>query len=114
MGRQPGPDPGRAAAGAGRRAACAPAWPGRRGPGRHRPPAPSRRPHVSRRHRPHVPGPTPPAMSTRITDSVLYQHLWGTAESRAVLGEEGRLRGWLEVIVALARAQAAVGVIPSY
>ena len=52
-------------------------------------------------------------MSTRITDSVLYQHLWGTAESRAVLGEEGRLRGWLEVIVALARAQAAAGVIPA-
>lgn len=52
-------------------------------------------------------------MSTRITDSVLYQHLWGTAESRAVLGEEGRLRGWLEVIVALARAQAAFGVIPA-
>jgi adenylosuccinate lyase len=52
-------------------------------------------------------------MSTRITDSVLYRHLWGTAESRAVLGEEGRLGGWLEVIVALARAQAAAGVIPA-
>ncbi len=52
-------------------------------------------------------------MNTRITDSVLYQHLWGTAESRDVLGEEGRLRGWLEVIVALARAQAAAGVIPA-
>ena len=51
-------------------------------------------------------------MSTRITDSPLYQHLWGTAEARQVLGEEGRLHGWLEVIVALARAQAAVGVIP--
>jgi adenylosuccinate lyase len=43
----------------------------------------------------------------------LYQHLWGTAETRAVLGDEGRLRGWLEVIVALARAQAAAGVIPA-
>ena len=52
-------------------------------------------------------------MTTRITDSALYQHLWGTAESRAVLGEEGRLEGWLEVIVALARAQAAAGVIPA-
>ena len=51
--------------------------------------------------------------STRITDSVLYQHLWGTAESRAVFGEEGRLQGWLQVIVALARAQAAAGVIPA-
>ena len=40
-------------------------------------------------------------MTTRITDSALYQHLWGTAEARDVLGEEGRLQGWLEVIVAL-------------
>jgi adenylosuccinate lyase len=52
-------------------------------------------------------------MSSRITDSPFYQHLWGTAEARAVLGDEGRLRGWLEVIVALARAQAAAGVIPA-
>jgi adenylosuccinate lyase len=52
-------------------------------------------------------------MSTRITDSPFYQHLWGTAEARDVLGDEGRLRGWLEVIVALARAQAACGVIPA-
>jgi adenylosuccinate lyase len=52
-------------------------------------------------------------MTTRITDSALYQHLWGTTEARDVLGEEGRLQGWLEVIVALARAQAATGVIPA-
>ena len=52
-------------------------------------------------------------MTTRITDSAFYQHLWGTAEARDLLGEEGRLRGWLEVIVALAQAQAATGVIPA-
>src|SRR5215469_1299266 len=52
-------------------------------------------------------------MTTRITDSALYGHLWGTAEARAILGEEGRLRGWLEVLAALARAQAAAGVIPA-
>ena len=45
-------------------------------------------------------------MTDRITDSVLYRHLWGTDEARAVLGEEGRLAGWLEVITALARVQA--------
>ncbi len=50
--------------------------------------------------------------STRIADSALYGHLWGSAEARAILGEEGRLNGWLEVIAALARAQAAHGVIP--
>jgi len=52
-------------------------------------------------------------MTTRITDSAFYQHLWGTAEARDVLGEQGRLRGWLAVIVALARAQAATGMIPA-
>jgi adenylosuccinate lyase len=52
-------------------------------------------------------------MTTRITDSPFYQHLWGTDEARAVLGEDARLRGWLEVIAALARAQAAVGVLPA-
>jgi len=52
-------------------------------------------------------------MSTRITDSALYGHLWGTAETRAIFGEEGRLQGWLDVIAALARAQAAEGVIPA-
>lgn len=50
---------------------------------------------------------------TRIADSPMYRHLWGTAEARAVLGDEGRLRGWLEVVVALARAQAEAGVIPA-
>ena len=45
-------------------------------------------------------------MTGRITDSALYRHLWGTDEARAVLGEEGRLAGWLEVITALARVQA--------
>jgi adenylosuccinate lyase len=53
------------------------------------------------------------ALGTRITDSALYGHLWGTAEARAILGDEGRLRGWLAVIAALARAQAAEGVIPA-
>ena len=52
-------------------------------------------------------------MTDRITDSVLYRHLWGTDEARAVLGEEGRLAGWLEVITALARVQAEAGLIPA-
>ena len=51
-------------------------------------------------------------MTDRITDSALYRHLWGTDEARAVLGEEGRLAGWLEVIRALARVQAEAGLIP--
>jgi len=52
-------------------------------------------------------------MTDRIADSALYRHLWGTDEARTVLGEEGRLRGWLEVIVTLARVQAEAGLIPA-
>src|SRR5579875_2106635 len=52
-------------------------------------------------------------MTARITDSGMYGHLWGTAETRAIFGERARLQGWLDVIAALARAQAAEGVIPA-
>jgi adenylosuccinate lyase len=48
----------------------------------------------------------------RIADSAMYGHLWGTAAVRAVFDERGRLQGWLEVLAALARAQAAEGVVP--
>jgi adenylosuccinate lyase len=48
----------------------------------------------------------------RIADSQMYAHLWGTPAVRAVFDERGRLRGWLDVLAALARAQAAEGVIP--
>jgi adenylosuccinate lyase len=52
-------------------------------------------------------------MSTRITDSVFYAPLWGTAEIRGILDERARLQGWLDVLATLARAQAAEGVIPT-
>jgi adenylosuccinate lyase len=42
----------------------------------------------------------------------MYGHLWGTPAVRAVFEERGRLQGWLDVLAALARAQAAEGVIP--
>jgi len=51
-------------------------------------------------------------VSSRITDSLGYAHLWGTAEVRAVFDERARIQGWLDVIAALARAQAAEGLIP--
>ena len=57
---------------------------------------------------------TPPLPGTRVADSALYRHLWGTAEARAILGEEGRLAGWLQVLAAQARAQAAAGLIPAH
>ena len=49
---------------------------------------------------------------SRIADAGMYAHLWGTPESRALFGERSRLQGWLDVLAALARAQAAEGVVP--
>ena len=45
-------------------------------------------------------------------DSVVYGHLWGTPETRALFSDQGRTRIWLDVIVALAQEQAALGIIP--
>jgi adenylosuccinate lyase len=46
-------------------------------------------------------------------DSSIYGHLWATEASRAVFSEPARLDRWVEVIAALARAQARVGLIPA-
>jgi len=50
-------------------------------------------------------------VSARITDSLSYAHLWGTEEVRGLLEERARLQGWLDVLAALARAQAAEGLV---
>jgi adenylosuccinate lyase len=52
-------------------------------------------------------------MGARLTDSDLYAHLWGTEELRAVFEERRRLQSWLDILVALAGAQAELGIIPS-
>jgi adenylosuccinate lyase len=52
-------------------------------------------------------------VSARIADSLSYAHLWGTPELRDVFDEPARLQGWLTVLAALARAQAAHGLIPA-
>jgi adenylosuccinate lyase len=51
-------------------------------------------------------------VGARLTDSALYAHLWGTEELRRVFDEAGRLQGWLDVLAALAQAQAELGIIP--
>lgn len=51
-------------------------------------------------------------MGARLTDSAAYAHLWGTEETRALLDEPARWQRWLDVLVALAAAQADLGVIP--
>jgi adenylosuccinate lyase len=42
----------------------------------------------------------------------VYGHLWGTDETRALFDDRGRTQIWLDVIAALAVAQAELGLIP--
>jgi adenylosuccinate lyase len=51
-------------------------------------------------------------MSTHLTDSQLYGHLWTTPELHALFDDRGRTQGWLDVLSALAAAQAEVKLVP--
>jgi adenylosuccinate lyase len=44
---------------------------------------------------------------------VIFGHLWETAETRELFGDEGRTRMWLSIIGALAAEQGALGLIPA-
>lgn len=52
-------------------------------------------------------------MATRMSDSRLYAHLWRAPELDYLFEEEQRLGLWLEILRALAGAQAAEGIIPA-
>jgi adenylosuccinate lyase len=52
-------------------------------------------------------------MPTHITDSTFLKDLYGTAEMRAVFDDMSLLQRWLDVEVALALAEAELGVIPA-
>jgi adenylosuccinate lyase len=52
-------------------------------------------------------------MGARLTDSVAYAHLWTTDETRALFDEAARWQRWLDILVALAAAQADLGLVPS-
>ena len=52
-------------------------------------------------------------MDTRLSDSEQYAHLWGTPELSGVFAERARLQTWLNILVALAAAQARLGIIPT-
>ncbi len=52
-------------------------------------------------------------MPAHISDSLIYRNSWGTAETRALFDDEPRTRAWLEILAALAEAQAEVGLIPT-
>ena len=45
-------------------------------------------------------------------DSVVYRHLWSTPEVRALFDDTGRTQAWLDVLAALAEAQAGLGLVP--
>lgn len=51
-------------------------------------------------------------MTARLTESRMYGHLWGTPRMRAVFSEDARLQSWLDILTALAEAQAQLGLIP--
>ena len=52
-------------------------------------------------------------MSTHFIDSIVFGDSVGTAEMRQVFSETTTFQRWLDVEVALARAQAAMGMIPA-
>ena len=52
-------------------------------------------------------------MSTRVSDSLSYRHLWSAPELDRLFEERSRLQRWLDILAALARAQASLGIIPA-
>jgi adenylosuccinate lyase len=52
-------------------------------------------------------------VGTRLSDSEQYAHLWGTPELARVFAERARLQSWLDILTALAAAQARLGIIPA-
>jgi 3-carboxy-cis,cis-muconate cycloisomerase len=50
---------------------------------------------------------------SHLLDSRIYRDLFGTAEMREIFSDQSLVQAWLDVEVALARAQAALGIIPA-
>jgi adenylosuccinate lyase len=46
-------------------------------------------------------------------DSAIFGHLWTTPEASALFSDEGRIQAWLDILAALAQAQADIGIIPA-
>ena len=51
-------------------------------------------------------------MDAHMIDSQIFGHQWTTQDGRQIFCETARVARWLEVIVALARAQVECGIIP--
>jgi adenylosuccinate lyase len=52
-------------------------------------------------------------VSTRVADSESYRHLWTAPELDRLFAERERLQRWLDILSALARTQAELGIIPA-
>jgi adenylosuccinate lyase len=52
-------------------------------------------------------------VGTRLSDSEQYAHLWGTPELAGIFEERARLQSWLDILTALAAAQARLGIVPA-
>ena len=52
-------------------------------------------------------------MPVHMMDSLIYRRAWGTDEMRAIFDDMPRTQAWLDIIAALAQAQAEVGLIPA-
>ncbi len=53
-------------------------------------------------------------MVGRLTEAPEYRHGWESPAVAALLDHEARRQAWLDILVALARAQASLGIIPAY
>lgn len=52
-------------------------------------------------------------MGARLSEFAAFAHLWGTDEARAVFDERAVYQRWLDVLAALAAAQAELGLVPA-
>ncbi len=52
-------------------------------------------------------------MDAHLIDSTVYGHGWSTPESLALFSEQARMTRWVDVLKALAAAQADLGIIPA-
>ena len=52
-------------------------------------------------------------MGAHLIDSAVYGHLWATGELRRLFDDHGRFQSWLDILAALAEAQADVGLVPA-
>ena len=50
--------------------------------------------------------------SAHPADSAIFGHLWTTPEASALFTDEGRTQAWLQILAALAQAQADAGLVP--